>query len=208
MKTITIYFVTAIISYIATIPPGPLSLFVVHTTLQKNIKLALWIAIGGIMGEMSYTYLAIQGVMIFDKYPTTVYWIQRGIIGLLFIAGIFTFFQKDEPIMTEKIAVNGRIISLFKGITLSILTPALFPFWIIILLEYQKYEWLKISTIADKFFFVVGAETGTFLLVYTYAYVTQIKRNIILKYLTDNRLNKIIGIIYGSLAVWQLISMI
>ena len=208
MKALTIYFITAIVSYIATIPPGPLSVYIVHTTLQKNIKIALWVALGGILGEMGYTYLAIGGVMIFDKYPTVVFWTQWGIIVLLLLTGISTFFQKEEIIEDEKVEVKGRFLSIFKGITLSLLTPALFPFWVIVLLEYKKYDFLTISTISDKLFFVAGAETGTFLLVYTYAYITERKRNLIFKYLTDNRLNKFMGCIYIGLMVWQLFSVI
>ena len=47
MNPFFIYFTTALISYVATIPPGPLSVFVVHTTLQRNLKIALWVAVGG-----------------------------------------------------------------------------------------------------------------------------------------------------------------
>lgn len=206
MKAIIIYFVTAIVSYVATIPPGPLSVYAVHTTLQKNIKIALWVALGGILGEMEYTYLAIEGVMIFDKYPSVVLWIQWGIIALLIIVGMITFFHKDAEIEPQNIQVKGRLLSVFKGITLSLLTPALFPFWVIVLLEYKKYDFLTINTISDKIMFVAGAETGTFLLVYTYAYIAERKRNLIFKYLIDNRLNKLMGILYIGLAVWQLVN--
>ena len=207
MKALTIYFLTAIISYIATIPPGPLSVYAVHTTLQKNIKIALWVAFGGILGEMGYTYLAIEGVMIFDKYPTAVLWIQWGIIALLLVVGTITFFHKDAEIEPENIKVKGRFLSIFKGITLSLLTPALFPFWVIVLLEYKKHDFLTINSVSDKIFFVAGAETGTFLLVYTFAYIAERKRNVIFKYLTDNRLNKLMGCLYVGLAVWQLVNM-
>lgn len=208
MKAIILYFVTAIISYIATIPPGPLSIYVVDTTLQRNIKIALWVALGGILGEVIYTYLAIEGVMIFDKYPIAVYWLKWTIIAVLLVVGTITFFQENAEIKSENIAVRGQLISVLKGISLSFLTPALFPFWVIVLLEYQKYEWLKINTFSDKIFFVAGAETGTFLLVYTFAYITERKKNVIFKYLTDNRLNKLMGILYFGLAVWQLVNML
>jgi threonine/homoserine/homoserine lactone efflux protein len=208
LKAIILYFVTAIVSYICTIPPGPLSVYIVHTTLQKNIKIALWVSLGGILGEIGYTYLAIEGVMIFDNYPTAVFWAQWIIIALLSIAGFITFFQKDEVIETEKIDVTGRVFPIFKGITLSLLTPALFPFWIVVLLEYQKYDLLKINSTSDKIFFIAGAETGTFLLVYTFAYITQIKKNLIFKYLKNNRLNKLMGMLYVGLAVWQLLNLL
>jgi len=207
LKAIILYFVTAIISYVATIPPGPLSIYVVDTTIQRNIKIALWIAFGGILGEMTYTYLAIEGVMIFDKYPKVVYGIQWAIIILLFVVGTFTFFQKKTNIESEKISVRGELFSVFKGISLSMLTPALFPFWIVVLLEYQKYDFLKINNISDKISFVAGAETGTFLLMYTYAFISNRKRNLIFKYLSDSRLNKLMGCLYLGLAVWQLVNL-
>jgi threonine/homoserine/homoserine lactone efflux protein len=208
LKQTILYFVTAVISYVATIPPGPLSVYVVDTTLQKNIKIALWVAFGGILGEMGYTYLAIEGVKIFDKYPSLIFGIQWAIIVILLVAGLFTFFQKNTKIESENIQVTGSLISVFKGITLSLFTPALFPFWIVVLLEYRKYDFLKISSISDKIFFVAGAETGTFLLVYTYAFISNKNRNVIFKYLSDNRLNKLMGCIYIGLAVWQIVNMI
>jgi threonine/homoserine/homoserine lactone efflux protein len=208
LKAIILYFVTAFISYIATIPPGPLSVYVVDTTLQKNIKIALWVAFGGILGEMGYTYLAMEGVNFFDKYPTIVLGIQWAIIVILLVVGMFTFFQKHTQIESENVQVKGSLLSVFKGITLSLFTPALFPFWIVVLLEYRKYDFLKISSISDKIFFVLGAETGTFLLVYTYAFIANKKRNLIFKYLSDNRLSKLIGCIYIGLAVWQIVNML
>lgn len=207
MKAIILYFVTAIISYVATIPPGPLSIYIVDTTLQRNIKIALWVAFGGILGEMTYTYLAIEGMIIFDKYPKVVYGIQWVIIILLFVVGTVTFFQKSTTLKSEKIWVRGKLLSVFKGISLSVLTPALFPFWIVVLLEYQKYDFLKINNISDKISFVAGAETGTFLLMYTYAFMSNQKRNLIFKYLSDNRLNKLMGCLYIGLAVWQMLNL-
>jgi threonine/homoserine/homoserine lactone efflux protein len=208
LKQIILYFVTAIISYVATIPPGPLSVYVVDTTLQKNIKIALWVAFGGILGEMGYSYLAIEGVKIFDKYPVVVSGIQWAIIVILLVVGTVTFFQKSTKIESENIKVKGSLLSIFKGFTLSLFTPALFPFWIVVLLEYRKYAFLKISSISDKIFFVAGAETGTFLLIYTYAFISNKKRDLIFKYLSDNRLNKLIGCIYIGLAVWQMVNML
>lgn len=208
MKAIIIYFVTAIISYIATIPPGPLSVFVVHTTLQKNIKIALWVMLGGVLCESTYAYLATEGVILFDKYPIVEYWTHWAIIGILLIFGMITFFQKSAEIKHENIPVSNRFFSFLKGISLSLFNPALLPFWVVVLLEYKNREFLKIITLFDKIFFVLGAGTGTFLLVYTYAFIADKKRNLIFKYLTDSRLNKIMGGIFISLAIWQLLNMV
>lgn len=208
MKAIIIFLTTAIVSYIATIPPGPLSVFVVHTTLQKSIKIALWVALGGVFCESIYALLAMQGVLIFDKYPMIEFWIQRAIIGLLLVVGTYTFFQKSEEIVQEKVLVHNKFLSFFKGISLSLFNPALLPFWLVVLLEYRSRDILKITETIDKYAFVLGAGTGTFLLVFTYGIIADKKRNIVYKYLTDSRLNKVMGSIFIGLALWQLANMI
>jgi threonine/homoserine/homoserine lactone efflux protein len=207
LKTFIIYFVTAIISYVATIPPGPLSVFVAHTTLQKNIKIALWVALGGVFCESIYAFLAIEGILIFDKYPILTYWMQRAIIGLLLLVGTFTFLQKSAAIESTKVSLDNRFLSFLKGISLSLFNPALLPFWLVVLLSYKKYSYLTISSNVEKLAFVLGAGTGTFLLVYTYALVADTKRDLIFKYVTDSRLNKVIGSIFIGLAILQWINL-
>lgn len=208
MKEFLIYFFTVAISYIATIPPGPLSLFVVHTTLQKNIKIALWVTLGGVLCESTYAYLAIEGIMLFDKYPKLDFWINWAIIFILLLVGTSTFLQKTTDIKNEQITINGRFVSFLKGISLSLFNPALLPFWVVVLLEFKNYEFLLINSVTEKVSFVLGAGTGTFLLVYTYSIIAEKKRNIVFNYLTDDRLNKLIGGIFISLAIWKLVSIL
>lgn len=208
MKEFLIYFFTVAISYIATIPPGPLSLFVVHTTLQKNIKIALWVTLGGVLCESTYAYLSIEGIMLFDKYPKLDFWINWAIIFILLLVGTSTFLQKTTDIKNEQITINGRFVSFLKGISLSLFNPALLPFWVVVLLEFKNYEFLLINSVTEKVSFVLGAGTGTFLLVYTYSIIAEKKRNIVFNYLTDDRLNKLIGGIFISLAIWKLVSIL
>lgn len=208
MKSLIIYFTTAIISYIATIPPGPLSVYVIHTTLQKNLKMAMWVALGGVLCESAYAYLATAGASIFDKYPSVAMAMKWGIIGLLVLVGTITFLQKPTHIKSEEVFAQGRVFSFFKGISLSLFNPQLIAFWVVVLLAYNGYEPLKINQFHEKLFFVLGAGSGTFGLVYTYAYIANRKRDFVFKYLNDSRLNKLIGLIFGSLALVQLVNLL
>ncbi|MES2794825.1 MAG: LysE family transporter [Bacteroidota bacterium] len=208
MKSILIFLTTTLISYLATIPPGPLSLFVVHTTLQKNIKIAIWVATGGVICEIFYAFFASFGVGLFIKNPEVVYWLQRAIIFLLISVGVYTFFQNSEKIAYEKVSLNGRLISFLKGVSLSLFNPALLPFWLVVLVAYQNYSFLTINTFQEKTAMVLGAGTGTFLLVFTYAMIADKKREIVFKYLTDNRLNKLIGLIFIGLALLQILNLL
>jgi len=78
----------------------------------------------------------------------------------------------------------------------------------VVLLSYGKYDWLKITSSIQKTSFVLGAGTGTFLLVYTYAFLADRKRNLIFKYLSDERLNKLIACIFIGLALLQLVNLL
>jgi threonine/homoserine/homoserine lactone efflux protein len=206
LKSLLIYFITLAVSYIATIPPGPLSIFVAHTTLQKNVKIALWVAIGGVLCEGTYAYLATEGILLFDKYPQIDFWINWAIVAILLIVGITTFFQKGNDVKDERVEVKSRFVSFLKGISLSLFNPALLPFWLVVLLEYKNHEFLAINSFTDKVFFVSGAGTGTFLLVYTYSFIAEKKRDIVFNYLSDNRLNKLIGGIFIGLALLKIVS--
>ena len=116
LKPPIIYLITALISYVATIPPGPLSVYVVHTTLQKSLKIAMWVACGGVLCESTYAYLATESIFIFDKYPAVAMAVRWGIIGLLVLVGTITFFQKPAQIQSEEVSAKGRVFSFFKGI--------------------------------------------------------------------------------------------
>ena len=170
--------------------------------------MAMWVALGGVLCESAYAYLATQGASIFDKYPSIEMAMKWGIIGILILVGTITFFQKPTQIQHEEISAKGRVFSFFKGISLSLFNPQLIAFWVVILLAYNGYESLKISQLHEKLFFVLGAGTGTFGLVYTYSYIANRKRDFVFKYLNDSRLNKLIGLIFLGLAVVQLVNLI
>lgn len=204
MKTLIIYFVTVLISYVATIPPGPLSVFVVHTTLQSTFRKAIWVAIGGVLCESTYAYFATKSVGIFNEYPLIAYWMQWVVIALLFMIGIVTFLQKNTTVKHQNAAMNGNMVSFLKGISLSLFNPQLLPFWVVILLSYQKYTFLHLTTDFEKVVFVLGAGSGTFLLTLTYAFIAEKQRKLVFDYITDARLNKIIGVIFIGLGCLQL----
>jgi threonine/homoserine/homoserine lactone efflux protein len=208
IQLLVLSLTTLVISYVATIPPGPLSVFAVHTTLQKGFKLAFLIAIGGVICESIYALLAVEGIVFFDKYPTVAFWFQAVVTILLYGIGLFTFFKKEEEINEEKISVTNWVSSILKGFSLSLFNPALIAFWILILINYKSYSYLTISSLSQKIFFVLGAGTGTFLLVLTYIFIANKKRNLIYKYLTNRMLNKIVGGIFIGLGIWQTINLL
>jgi threonine/homoserine/homoserine lactone efflux protein len=206
-----IFLITFFISFIGSIHPGPLNLSVIQTTLQKGLVVALLMALGGVIPEIIYGYLAVEGVMIFEKYPVVFNLMQWVVMPILLGLGIQQIIVSRQPkkeiisskttlgastreASTRKIskAVFTREVSI-RGFFLSLFNPQLLPYWMVILVNYQNYSFLKISDLSDKILFVLGTSTGAFALNYVYAYIAYKQRERVFKYINQNRFEQIIG---------------
>ena len=202
-----IFLITFFISFIGSIHPGPLNLSVIQTTLQKGISSALLLAFGGVIPEIIYGYLAVEGVMIFEKYPTVFNVMQWAVVPILLVLGlqqIIASRKLKQEIKYSKTINNGSI----KGFFLSLFNPQLLPYWIVILINYQNYNFLKITELSDKLFFVLGTSTGAFALNYLYAYITHKQKERIFKYLNQNRFEQIIGWTFVGVGLLQAIKLV
>ncbi len=163
-------------------------------------------ALGGVISEIIYGYLAVEGVMIFEKYPVIFNLMQWVVMPILLGLGIQQIIVSRQPkreiisskttreASTRKVskAVFTREVSI-RGFFLSLFNPQLLPYWMVILVNYQNYSFLKISDLSDKILFVLGTSTGAFALNYVYAYIAYKQRERIFKYINQNRFEQIIG---------------
>ena len=94
-----------------------------------------------------------------------------------------------------------------KGFFLSFFNPQLLPFWVVILVNYQNYNLLKINGLSDKIWFVLGTSTGAFALNYVYARIASVKREQIFGLLNQNRFEQIIGWTFVGMGVLQIIKL-
>ena len=203
-----IFLITFFISFIGSIHPGPLNLSVIQTTLQKGFFPALLLAFGGVIPEIIYGFLAVEGVMIFENHPHVFNIMQWAVVPILLALGIQQIVNSRKSL---KIISPTKILdnSALKGFSLSLFNPQLLPYWIVILINYQSYGFLKINNLFDKIFFVLGTSTGAFFLNYVYAYIAHKHREKIFRYLNENRFEQIIGwtfVLMGLLQVIKLVS--
>jgi threonine/homoserine/homoserine lactone efflux protein len=201
-----IFLITFFISFVGSIHPGPLNLSVIQTTLQKGFYPALLLAFGGVIPEIIYGYLAVEGVMIFEKYPIVFKIMQWAVVPILLFLGIQQVINSWKPRQIIKSSNVNQ--TAFKGFLLSISNPQLLPYWIVILINYQDYKFLRISELSDRIFFVLGASIGAFTLNFVYAYITFKQKERIFKYLNENRFQQIIGWTFVGMALLQLIKLV
>lgn len=206
-----IFLITFFISFVGSIHPGPLNLSVIQTSLQKGLFAALLLAFGGVIPEIIYGYLAVEGIMIFEKYPTVFQFMQWAVVPILWGLGIQQIIasrQSNQIIKNTKesnqTALKGAST---RGFFLSLFNPQLLPFWIVILINYQNYEFLKIVNFSDKIFFILGTSLGAFALNYLYAYVAYRQRERIFKYLNQKYFEQIIGWTFMIMGLLQVIKL-
>jgi threonine/homoserine/homoserine lactone efflux protein len=218
-----IFLITFLISFIGSIHPGPLNLSVIQTTLQKSLTPALLMALGGVIPEIIYGYLAVEGVMIFEKYPIVFKVMQWAVVPILLFLGIQQIIAsrqtKKEIISSQNITQGASTRGAStrgastrgastRGFFLSLFNPQLLPYWIVILANYQNYESLRISDLSDKILFVLGTSTGAFALNYVYAYIAHTQREKIFKYLNQNRFEQIIGWTFVGMGLLQIVKLV
>jgi threonine/homoserine/homoserine lactone efflux protein len=207
-----IFLITFIISFLGSIHPGPLNLSVIQITLRKNISLGLLMALGGVIPEIIYGYLAVEGVMIFEKYPFVFEMMKWAVVPILLVMGYLALTKKKKnndinDYVFEKIAPQ-KWQTVSKGFFLSLFNPQLLPFWIVILINYQNYEYLKISKLSDKIWFVMGTSLGAFALNYLYAYIASVKREQIFRTINQNRFEQIIGWTFVGMGLLQVVKLV
>lgn len=206
-----IFLVTFFISFVGSIHPGPLNLSVIQITLRKSLSGGLLMALGGIIPEVIYGYFAVEGVIIFEQYPIVFEAMKWATVPILLGMGFLELTKKQKnnnvtDYAFEKVSSeNWRIFS--KGFFLSLFNPQLLPFWIIILVNYQNHESLKVSELSHKIWFVLGTSTGAFTLNYLYAHIAAVKREQIFKTLNQNRFEHLIGWTFVAMGIIQVLKL-
>jgi threonine/homoserine/homoserine lactone efflux protein len=206
-----IFLITFIISFLGSIHPGPLNLSVIQITLRKNISSGILMTFGGIIPEIIYGYLAVEGIQIFEQYPLYFQAMKWAVVPILLIMGYLELTQRkknndiNDYAFDEISSEKWKTVS--KGFFLSLFNPQLLPFWIIILVNYQNHEYLKINDLSDKFYFVLGTSTGAFALNYLYARIASVKREQIFRTLNQNRFEKLIGWTFVGMGILQIVKL-
>lgn len=211
MKLIILFIVTSFISFVGSIHPGPLNVSVIKKTLRKGLYKGLILAIGGVIPEIIYGYLAVAGLMIFKDYPQVFTIMNWLVVPILLLMGILSIRQKvTNEVESQSVSSRKGIasIELIEGFLYSILNPQLLPFWIVLLINYQNYPLLEVNDIFEKFTFVLAAATGAFALNGLYALIAHRKKEVIFKYLGENRFNIILGWTFIIMAIAQCVNLV
>ena len=166
--TETFHFLLGLlISFVASIPIGPLNVAVVQATLRHGKKAGFEIALGGAIVELVYCLFAIASLHFFTINPAFFHWLQ--LIAAVLLAGLGIYYL-SKPIPEEESKPKNGGMGLLFGISLGVINPMLVPFWLGVVAYLRSLEWLS-ETFSVQIWFALGIAVGAFCLLLTVALV-------------------------------------
>jgi len=186
-----------LISFIASLPTGPVNLAIVHATLVNGKRSGLMIAYGALLLELIYCTVAIFGVNFIFTQENLLRQLSLVSIPVLIGMGLFSMFKKD---FLKRNYQPKRGNEFFTGITLTLTNPMLLFFWITVSAFLQSNEWMR-DKFADQLMFILGVGTGIFLLFYFLILITSRQNKKITPRFKRN-MNVVLGWVFIGLAVF------
>lgn len=203
-KPALIFFVVAVISFVGSLQLGPVNMTVIQTVLRQHLKAGIWVAIGGCLPEMIYAAAAVWFGMWFNTHPRVLYYLEWLAIPILILMGILMLRKPSNPSQAPSSSTLNQSLIL-KGFWVGVLNPQLFPYWLVVLLQFQGYSWLHIQHFSEQFSFVLGTAFGALGLLVGVAYLTSRFREAILAKLANINPNQILGWFFIGLGMLQLL---
>lgn len=197
---LSIFLITALISFIGSVQLGPVNLAVMKTVLEGRSRSALIIAVGVCIPEFIYAGIALFASSWLMQREQLLLILEWSIVPLLVSIGIYTLFKKNIP---QETTAAEKAEDFIKGFFLSLFNPQMLPFWLTILVMLNGYTFFAITDIGDKIAFIAGTGFGEFVLIVAVVWITSKFRDFLLKRMQSWNLNKVFGWLFILLALVQ-----
>ncbi|MCZ2355453.1 MAG: LysE family transporter [Bacteroidia bacterium] len=190
-----------LISFIASIPVGPLNVAVVQATLLQGKRTGFEIALGGALIELLYCLFAIASLHFFAINQAFFHWLH--LIAAILLAGL-GFFHLRKKISEEDPKPRNGGMSLLFGISLGAINPMLVPFWLGVVAYLRSLEWLS-DVFAIQLWFAAGIAVGALGLLVSVALIAD-RRKQGLSYKNKVLIQRILAWLFIALACIQFVS--
>ncbi|MBO0932340.1 LysE family translocator [Fibrella aquatilis] len=206
-----LFATVSLISFVGSIHPGSVNLAVVQATLSQNRRAGLWLALGGSLPEIAYSSLAAGGLMLLPTQANWVSWLAYVPIPVLLLVGIASLRQQAG--VAVQVAPTGHALPFWRGVALAGTNPQLLPFWSAVWLYLSGATagnrlLLAHSPHLSQVVFAVGTAAGAFVLLLAYAWLADVQRHRIVRYLNSRWINRATGWCFIGMAVWQLLRLV
>jgi threonine/homoserine/homoserine lactone efflux protein len=190
------------VSFIATIPVGPVNLAVMQAAINSGRIAAYKVAAGSAFSEWFYCFIALMGLSVLLTGDAIKFYIQICSVPVLFVLGILSL-RSEKEIQLEKAPKLIKLKNNFLlGLLLNLLNPFLIPFWLG-MSTYMRNQNLISSNTLELVLFSVGVYIGTFSTQAILANLSTYWKNIFHPKIRE-LINKIIGVVFIVFAIFML----
>ncbi len=198
-ESLAILLLTAFISFMGSIQPGPVNLAVVQATLSRSFKVGVWVAISGTLPEIIYTIAALKSQVFLVKNERFFEILELAAIPFFLIIGIRSLYYTSKPgIEIETANKPKHFFSVFFS---GMLNPQLLPFWIVVLVYLHSF--FSLQSFSSQLSFVLGAALGAFLILLIFAWLANRFQIRLLGLFNRYSIDKAIGLFFISMSLFQ-----
>ena len=204
---IYLFVASFLISFIGTLPLGPINLSVVETTLKEGRRAASFLSLAASILEMGQVFIALYCSWWFADLLSYSDWTKWAAVLLFILIGLF-FWLKKEKKKDQKVQRVNEKGAFLKGVVLGILNPQAVPFWFFVLSSLNSTDVLNLNfqdNVFLIFLFLLAAGIGKFASLSLFAAISKLVEKQAAKY--SEYLNKIIGGVLIGIGLIQAIGL-
>ncbi len=187
------------------IAPSMLNMTTVKISIERGKVDAVKFALGVSIIVLAQAYIAVFFTKFLNENPYFIQILQKIAVVVFILLSIYFYRNyKKETNNTSEFKQKCKD-TFVTGLFLSVLNMFAIPFYYGITTLLDNFGWLELSQ-NNIFLFVIGSAIGTFMLLYSYSNFTKLIQ--VKSKKTSNKLNLILSILTGILALFNLIKII
>lgn len=203
MSLLIYFFVALVLSFVGSLPIGLITLTIIQKTIEKGKRSGVLISLGALVMEFGYTFLALKSLELFSKNIDLGSYIKIFATTLFLILGIYYFFKK--PATELKKTKKYDYFDFLRGVIVGFMNVLILPYWIFVGMWLESNGMLFTNQ-TDILTFSIGATLGAFLAFLAYIWFSKLIKN---KIQTINQYtNKVVGVLFIGLGIFQLVNLL
>jgi threonine/homoserine/homoserine lactone efflux protein len=200
---LALFLLVAVISFLGSLHPGAVNLAVVQTTLDRGRRAGAWLALGGSLPEIGYSFGSAYGLSRLGAAAGWISALQLASIPVLLGAGLLAF----RPPARGPVPVSGRFSRasspFWRGLVLAGTNPQLLPFWSAVWLALSSAMLVPMAARSGPWAFALGTAAGAFALLIGLVWLADRYRSRLFRSLNGTHLRRLTGLTFVGLALWQ-----
>ncbi|MFM2306664.1 MAG: hypothetical protein RLZZ367_1333 [Bacteroidota bacterium] len=193
-----LYLFAFVLGFVGYLPPGNINLTVVQLRVSEHRTSWWWFILFAAAMEFVYCFGCMWGIQMLLKQQQLSHILNWSAVAIFLALGLFSILHNS----TDN---NSTSVEIKRGILVAIINPLQIPFWMVWGVYAMKDGWLGNDALSIVLFSIACA-IGTIAVLTMYA---EVGRKLVEKLnLNKVLLNRIIGVLFISLAVYQTVKIL